>query len=739
MSRLFFADDVERERLLGLTRLLLAPIAYALAILTVPIVLAGSHYGWGLVVPIVAGVLGFLWAAWSLDRVRHPEWALAGAWALSIVMVQASFAVAHGPREYLYSMSLISTLLLAMVFGRRFVMAGTAATVAAMVASALLFDRAEVSTTPLYLFVACVLIVAVALLGVAARDADVLSRETAVIDSLTRVLNRIALRARLSELEAQSRVRPQMVAMIVTDIDNFKAINDVHGHAFGDRVLTEVASRLRAALDSTATLYRFGGEEFVVLIPAADSAAALIVAERLRLAVSDGPVGDVAITISCGVGVSTPTAVFDRHAVFEAADASLYAAKRGGRNRTMSAIARPTGPRTVRRDPATRSRPTALAADAAPVDIDARARRHRETRLIRNDAQRQQLVDVAARTRTPTIVAETLILVTLIAGAPWFGWMPVIPVLLLIPLRHVLGGQVARSTRPETLVFGVCLVAIGAIGLSTALMAPAALISLPLCTLIAFPVCVALPRRGAVLIWFSGAAVILLVALLSDPGAALHDPAALLLPEAQLAAVCVIADALGRSTTEHRSLAIVDLLTGLLNRAALEARLPEIEYAANLSGAPVAILVGDIDLFKPVNDEHGHARGDAVLRGVAQRLRGALRPFDPVYRIGGEEFLVLLDSTSAQSAAEVAERARAAIAHRPIAGIEITMSFGVCASPTGRPFDYATCFAAADRALYLAKAQGRNRVVVSDTQQDQPTARNDVEDHAPAVFAATIA
>ena len=733
MSWLFFRDDVERERLLGLTRLLLAPIACALGILIVPIALAGSRHGWLMIVPIAAGVMGFLWAAWSLDRVRHPEWALAGAWAFSIVMIQLSFAVARGPREYLYSMSLISTLLLAMVFGRRFVIAGTAATVAAMVASALLFDSAEVSRTPPYLVVACVLIFAAALLGVGARDADVVSRETAVIDPLTQVLNRIALRARLSELEVQSRLRPQAVALIVADIDNFKATNDVHGHAFGDRVLTDVATRLRAALDSTATLYRLGGEEFVVLIPAADSASAVVVAERLRVAVSDGLVEDVGITISCGVSASTSAAVFDRDAVFEAADAALYAAKRGGRDQTKSAIARPTGPRTARQDLTTRLRPNASAANAAPVDIDTRATRPGETRLVRNDVQREQLVDVAERTRTPTMVAATLILVTLIARAPWFGWMPVVPVLLLIPLLHVLQRQVARSTRPELLVFGGCMIAMAASGLSTILMAPPALIALPFCTLIAFPVCVALPRHGAVSIWVWGAALILLVALLSDPTAALHDPAALLLPEGQLAAVCLIADALGRSTTEHRSLAIVDLLTGLLNRGALEARLPEIDYAANLSGAPVAILIGDIDLFKAVNDEHGHARGDAVLREVAQRLRGALRTFDAVYRIGGEEFLVLLDDTSAQRAAEVAERARTAIARRPIVGIEITMSFGVSASRTGRPFDYDTCFAAADKALYLAKAQGRNRVVVSNTQQDQPTAFKDVKHHTPAV------
>jgi len=735
MSWVFFRDDVERERLLGLTRLLLAPISFALAILIVPIALAGWHDGWLMIVPIAAGVLGFLWAAWSLDRVRHPEWALAGAWAFSIVMIQVSFAIAHGPREYLYSMSLMSTLLLAMVFGRRFVIAGTGATVAAMVASALLFDRVEVSKTPPYLFVACALIVAIALLGVVARDADVLSRETAVIDSLTQLLNRTALRARLSELEAQSHDRPQAVAMIVADIDNFKATNDVHGHAFGDRVLTDVAGRLRATVGSTGTLYRFGGEEFVVLIPAADTATALVMAERLRVAVDDAPVGDVAVTISCGVSASTRAAAFDRQAVFEAADAALYAAKRAGRNRTKSAIARPAGPHTAQPDLTTWSRPNTSAADAAPIDIDidTGATRHGGTRLIRNDVQRQQLVDVADRTGTPAMVAATLTLVTLIAGGPWFGWMPVVPVLLLIPVLHVVQRQVARSSRPEILVFGGCMIAIAANGLSTVLMAPAALIALPFCTLVAFPVCVALPRRGAVLICVWGAALLLLVALLSDPTAAIHDPAALLLPEAQLAAVCVIADALGRSTTEHRSLAFVDLLTGLLNRGALQARLPAIEYAATVSGAPVAILLGDIDLFKTVNDEHGHARGDVVLREVAQRIRGALRTFDAVYRTGGEEFLVLLENTSAQRAAEVAERVRAAIAQRPTADIEITMSFGVSASPPGRPFDYDTCFAAADRALYLAKAQGRNRVIVSNTHPDQPPALEDIRHHAAAV------
>ena len=93
-----------------------------------------------------------------------------------------------------------------------------------------------------------------------------------------------------------------------------------------------------------------------------------------------------------------------------------------------------------------------------------------------------------------------------------------------------------------------------------------------------------------------------------------------------------------RSDVDHRTEAVIDGLTGMLNRRALDQRLHELTAQARITGQPIAVIAGDIDHFKRVNDEHGHAAGDAVLVEVAYRLRKALRAFDLAYRVGGEEF-----------------------------------------------------------------------------------------------------
>ena len=164
-----------------------------------------------------------------------------------------------------------------------------------------------------------------------------------------------------------------------------------------------------------------------------------------------------------------------------------------------------------------------------------------------------------------------------------------------------------------------------------------------------------------------------------------------------------------RSDVEHRTEAVVDDLTGLLNRRALDQRLEELRALAAVGDQSIAAIAADIDHFKRVNDEHGHARGDAVLAQVAQRLRGRLRAFDLAYRVGGEEFLVLLPGASADEAAALAEGLRDAIGSDPIAGLSITVSFGVAATGGGA-FDGEGLLADADRALYAAKAAGRDRV-----------------------------
>ena len=103
---------------------------------------------------------------------------------------------------------------------------------------------------------------------------------------------------------------------------------------------------------------------------------------------------------------------------------------------------------------------------------------------------------------------------------------------------------------------------------------------------------------------------------------------------------------------------MLDGLTGMLNRRSLAARVTELTEQSQIAGAAIGLIVGDIDNFKAVNDEHGHSVGDAVLVDVAYALRKELRAFDMAYRLGGEEFLVLLPGAGAADAAELAERLR---------------------------------------------------------------------------------
>ena len=132
---------------------------------------------------------------------------------------------------------------------------------------------------------------------------------------------------------------------------------------------------------------------------------------------------------------------------------------------------------------------------------------------------------------------------------------------------------------------------------------------------------------------------------------------------------------------------------------------------------PIGLIIADLDHFKAVNDTHGHAVGDAVLHDIAYTLRKRLRAFDLAYRLGGEEFLVLLPGANAGQAAVLAESLRETIAATRHGGLPVTMSFGVSAS-SPRSFDYEHVFEAADEALYAAKTAGRDRVCVADTPDE---------------------
>ena len=159
--------------------------------------------------------------------------------------------------------------------------------------------------------------------------------------------------------------------------------------------------------------------------------------------------------------------------------------------------------------------------------------------------------------------------------------------------------------------------------------------------------------------------------------------------------------------------ALVDGLTGVANRRHCEEALTSEISRADRLATPLTLVLADLDDFKAINDEHGHAAGDEVLREFAAVLRATLRDSDLAGRWGGEEFLMLLPGADAVGGAQLAERVRASLAERSFLGrdgavVSVTCSFGVAQHQAG--WDERELFAAADRALYRAKREGKNRV-----------------------------
>ena len=159
----------------------------------------------------------------------------------------------------------------------------------------------------------------------------------AVTDSLTEFYNHGAILSRFTEEMSRSRREAIPLSLIMADIDHFKAVNDRYGHMAGDKVLLEVARRIRSVSRPYDSLGRYGGEEFLVILPGTDEREALGVAERLHDRVGGEPVDidgrPVAVTISVGVGTVPFGMEIDDGAAIRAVDAALYRAKEEGRDR----------------------------------------------------------------------------------------------------------------------------------------------------------------------------------------------------------------------------------------------------------------------------------------------------------------------------------------------------------------------------------------------------------------------
>ncbi|HEY2720002.1 MAG TPA: GGDEF domain-containing protein [Solirubrobacteraceae bacterium] len=311
--------------------------------------------------------------------------------------------------------------------------------------------------------------------------------------------------------------------------------------------------------------------------------------------------------------------------------------------------------------------------------------------------------------------ALAILAVALVAAGPWLGWWPA---LFLIPAAVCFGMAdlfMPRVARPELLMFGAWigsgLVIGGAVALSGGPRQPTlAWLAIPVITLSS-----RFPMRGVVVGVIINILILLAVAFGVDAGQVLHDPVLVIAPVALLLCVAVLSTPLMRSDIQHRSDAVIDQLTGMLNRKALSTRVDELAQQSAFTGESIGIIIGDLDHFKQINDTRGHSVGDIVLKEVAYELRKQLRAFDLAYRLGGEEFLILLPGSDLAQSAELAEQLRQCVAeHRVAGGVAVTMSFGVGASHNGEAFDYTKVFKRADAALYRAKGNGRDQVCLSE-------------------------
>jgi diguanylate cyclase (GGDEF)-like protein len=332
---------------------------------------------------------------------------------------------------------------------------------------------------------------------------------------------------------------------------------------------------------------------------------------------------------------------------------------------------------------------------------------------IRQEARRERLLDMERRMRPYRAACFAILAVALASVAPEVGWG------WLAPLAAGFGGFAVADRFMRTSARPWLWVA-AAWGLLPLLIALAVVATggpaSPAPMLFALPA-VTLGARFEPWGMVVGTAYILALLLGStvavDPVAAADHSQWLIAAAALVLSTVILSGALVESDRAHRRRSTLDPLTGLFNRNALDQRLAELDGQPSVGegGGSYAMLLCDLDHFKQVNDRLGHAAGDAVLQDVAYTMRGVLRAGDSIYRVGGEEILVVLPGAGRGDAVSVAERLRRAVRERRPAGVAVTLSIGVAVSQAG-PIDADEMVGLADAALYCAKAAGRDRVSV---------------------------
>jgi diguanylate cyclase (GGDEF)-like protein len=297
------------------------------------------------------------------------------------------------------------------------------------------------------------------------------------------------------------------------------------------------------------------------------------------------------------------------------------------------------------------------------------------------------MLEAGSRVRVSRLVVSLVIAVSLIVMTPWLGGWPLLAIALGAVQVATLDRRIKRSKRPEYLVAFSLLFTAAMVAATVAMTGGP---SSPALSWFVIPAGLMANRfRPQVVI--TGVAIELVmmvgVCVAVDLHGLLHDPTLFIAALTVLA--CVVLVTLSLSDTEM-----------------------QLRNQAHATDGSVALIVYDLDSFKKVNDELGHDVGDAVLRDTARLLETNLRSVDLVYRLGGEEFAVVLPGAGAAEARDIAERQREAVERGRPAGLSVTISGGVAAD-RGSAVRWETLFRRADVALLDAKRSGRNRIVVA--------------------------
>jgi diguanylate cyclase (GGDEF)-like protein len=333
---------------------------------------------------------------------------------------------------------------------------------------------------------------------------------------------------------------------------------------------------------------------------------------------------------------------------------------------------------------------------------------------------RMRLTEMSPGVRRSRLLAGLFCGIGVIVMGPWIGWWPLAVFASVPGPLVVLDRFLVRASRPERLVaasitFHTTIILVG-IGITGGVRSP-------LLPWVAIPVVTA-AARFRLPVFLVGAALatagLIAAAAIADPHALGDNPAPLIAVVVLLGSLVASQQPVLAAELRWRNDAVLDPLTGLLNRQGLQRRFVEVAEQARVSNRPVSVALIDIDGFKALNDEHGHARGDSALKDVSYALRKELRAFELLYRIGGDELLLILPGTEVGAATLLAQQAGAAIEGCSTSGgPHLTASIGV-ASALGDAIQFQPMYELADQALYAAKRSGRNCVAFIPDDSLQP-------------------